>query len=86
MKLTPLPFIAHDSSIFKNIGDEPVDKIMELYLQSKKQIFIAFDKAKSYRDRTEEIVNATTVLKLDTNGEELFGWCWATKESSDINN
>ena len=86
LKLTPLPFIAHDSSIFKNIGDEPVDKIMELYLQSKKQIFIAFDKAKSYRDRTEEIVNATTVLKLDTNGEELFGWCWATKESSDINN
>ncbi len=86
LKLTPLPFIAHDSSIFKNIGDEPVDKLMELYLQSKKQIFIAFDKAKSYRDRTAEIVNDTTVLKLNTNGEELFGWCWATKESSGSDN
>lgn len=83
MKLTLLPFIAHDSSIFKNIGDEPIDKLMEIYLQSKKQIFIAFDKDKSYRDRTAEIVNSTTVLKLNINGEELFGWCWATKEASE---
>lgn len=83
LKLTPLPFIAHDSSIFKNIGDEPIDKLMELYLQSKKQIFIAFDKDKSYRDSTAEIVNDTTVLRLNANGEELFGWCWATKESGE---
>lgn len=35
LKLTPLPAIAHDSLIFKNIGDAPIDKIMELYMQSK---------------------------------------------------
>ncbi len=81
LTLTPLPVIAHDSSIFKNIGDEPVDKIMELYLQSEKQIFIAFDKEHAYTDRTAEIVNNTAVLRLNPNGEELFGWCWAVKGS-----
>ena len=86
LKLTQLPFIGHDSSIFKNIWDEPVDKIMELYLQHKKQIFIAFDKDQSYKDRTAEIVNNTTVLRLGTNGQELFGWCWAIKESDGSSN
>lgn len=81
LKLTPLPVIAHDSSIFKNIGDDPVDKIMELYLQSDKQIFIAFDKEKAYTERTAEIVNDTAVLRLNPNGEELFGWCWAIKDA-----
>ena len=42
--LTELSGIAHDSNIFKNIADLPIDKIMELYNQSEKQIFIAFDK------------------------------------------
>lgn len=81
LKLTPLPVIAHDSSIFKNIGDDPVDKIMELYLQSDKQIFIAFDKEQAYTDRTAEIVNNTAVLRLNPGGEELFGWCWAIKNA-----
>lgn len=81
LKLTSLPIIAHDSSIFKNIGDDPVDRIMELYLQSEKQIFIAFDKAQAYTERTAQIVNDTAVLRLNPNGEELFGWCWAIKGS-----
>ena len=79
LKTTPLPVIAHDSSIFKNIGDEPIDRIMELYLQTDKQIFIAFDKDCAYNDRTSQIVNETAVLKLNPKGEELFGFCWATK-------
>ena len=79
LKLTALPVIAHDSSIFKNIGDEPVDKIMELYMQSDKQIFIAFDKEQAYTERTAQIVNDTAVLRLNPNGDELFGYCWAMK-------
>ena len=81
LKLTALPVIAHDSSIFKNIGDDPVDRIMELYLQSEKQIFIAFDKAQAYTERTAQILNDTAVLRLNPDGEELFGWCWAIKDS-----
>ena len=56
LRLTELSVIAHDSNIFKNIADLPIDKIMELYNQSEKQIFIAFDK--------EDIV--TIAKKIDT--------------------
>lgn len=44
LNLTALPAIAHDSLILKNIGDGAVDGIMQIYAQSDKQVFIAFDK------------------------------------------
>lgn len=40
LRLTELPAIAHDCNIFKNITVLPIDKIMELYNQSKKQILL----------------------------------------------
>ena len=79
LRLTELPVIAHDSNIFKNIADLPIDKIMELYKQSKKQIFIAFDKEDAFYDVTRDIVHSTTVIELHENGGELFGWSWAKK-------
>ncbi len=79
LRLTELPVIAHDSNIFKNIADLPIDKIMELYKQSKKQIFIAFDKEDTFYDVTRDIVHSTTVIELHENGGELFGWSWAKK-------
>ena len=82
LELTDLPAIAHDSSIFKNIGDEPIDKIMELYMKSKKQVFIAFDKEQAYSQRTGEILSQTAVLRLNEGGEELFGYSWAKKENA----
>ena len=54
LRLTELSVIAHDSNIFKNIADLPIDKIMELYNQSEKQIFIAFDKEDTFYDVTRE--------------------------------
>lgn len=80
LKLTPLPAIAHDSLIFKNIGDGPIDRIMELYMQSNKQIFIAFDKENSYCDDTRKILTDTAVLYLNEGGDELFGCSWNKKE------
>lgn len=82
LELTDLPAIAHDSSIFKNIGDEPIDKIMELYMKSKKQVFIAFDKEQAYSQRTGEILNDTAVLRLNEGGDELFGYSWAKKKNA----
>lgn len=79
LRLTELPVIAHDSNIFKNIADLPIDKIMELYNQSKKQIFIAFDKEDTFYDVTRDIVHSTKVIELHENGGELFGWSWAKK-------
>lgn len=80
LKLTPLPAIAHDSLIFKNIGDGPIDRIMELYMQSNKQIFIAFDKENSYCDDTRKILTDTAVLYLNEGGDELFGCSWNKKD------
>lgn len=79
LRLTELPVIAHDSNIFKNIADLPIDKIMELYNQSTKQIFIAFDKEDTFYDVTRDIVHSTTIIELHENGGELFGWSWAKK-------
>ena len=78
--LTDLPAIIHDSSIFKNVGDEPIDGIMELYMESEKQVFIAFDKAQAYSQRTREILESTMVLSLNEGGDELFGRSWAKKQ------
>ena len=79
LRLSQLPVIAHDSNIFKNIADLPIDKIMELYKQSKKQIFIAFDKENAFYEITRNIVRETTVIELKADGGELFGWSWAEK-------
>lgn len=73
MQLTSLPALVHDSLILKQIADEPLEKIMELYSQSPKQVFIALDKKGSYSKRTQEILEQTTVLHLSDDGNELFG-------------
>lgn len=79
---TDLPALIHDSLIFKNIADLPIDKIMALYMQSKKQIFISFDKKDAFDVFTAKTVSQTTVIELYDNGGELFGWSWAKKEES----
>ena len=82
LELTQLPAVAHDSSIFKNIGDNPIDGIIDIYQESKKQIFIAFDKDAAYTQKVSDAVNKTAVIRLGDNGDELFGWSWAVKKSS----
>jgi hypothetical protein len=82
---TKLPALAHDSLLFKNIGDEPVEKIIKLYTTFEKQIFIAFDKDTAYSDEAKEIlykstVYKSTVIRLDENGNELFGRSWNIKD------
>lgn len=60
--LTALPAISHDSLILKKIGDGAVDGIMTLYAQSRKQVFIAFDKQAAYMPDTQKILADNTVL------------------------
>ena len=74
--LTALPAIAHDSLILKNIGDGAVDGIMKIYAQSRKQVFIAFDKQAAYMPDTQKILANNTVLKLSDGNCELYGESW----------
>lgn len=80
LALTQLPVVAHDSLIFKNIADLPIDRIMQVYNQCTKQVFIAFDKKDAFSNTTRQIIDSTTVLELHENGGELFGWMWAKKK------
>ena len=81
LKSTELPALAHDSLIFTNIGYEPLEKIMELYTQSKKQIFIAFDRKEAPTKKIQKILNESCVLQLNAGGNKLFGENWGVIKS-----
>ena len=85
LNLTPLPAAAHDSLMFNHIGYEPLEKIMELYMQSGKQIFIAYDKQEAPTPRIQEILDETIIIHLSENGNELFGYSWAKKTNKEEN-
>lgn len=76
LELTELPVLAHDSLIFNNIGYEPLEKIMELYSKSNKQIFIAFDKQEAPTEKIQQVLDSTKVIQLSEGGNELFGENW----------
>lgn len=79
LSLTALPILVHDSYLLKQIQDISIEKILELYVKSGKQIFISIDKINSLTPKTVEIIEKNKVLTLYPNGGELFGRCWNKK-------
>lgn len=77
LDLTKLPLLVHDSLVLKQISNGAIDKIIELYSLSGKQVIIAFDKQNSYSQKTYNLLNSSAVLKLGINGKQLFGKSWA---------
>ncbi len=78
---TPLPALIEDSMTLKQIEDEAMIKLFELFNESEKQIFVAIDKAESYSDdnTVPAVFRDTTVLELSA-GHELFGRAWNKSE------
>lgn len=76
LNLTQLPVIAHDSVMLKQIGDDAIEKIMELYSETTKQVFIAMDKEGSYTPKAQEILEKSKVLQLSAGEGALFGRTW----------
>ena len=76
LELTKLPVIIHDSILLKQIEDFALEKILQLYTKTKKQVFIALDKGTSYTEGAQEILAKNTVLTLEPGGSELFGRAW----------
>ncbi|PWR72551.1 DUF2326 domain-containing protein [Methanospirillum lacunae] len=62
--LTPLSIIIHDSMLFKNIQTSSFEKIIELYYNQTKQIFISTDSINNYNEKTQKILNIKKVLQL----------------------
>lgn len=76
LNLTKLPILVHDSVVLKQISDDAIEKIIELYSTCGKQIIIALDKQDSYSEKTSHLLSDSAVLRLTSNGKELFGRSW----------
>lgn len=62
---TPLPVIAHDSLLFKNIETDSVSKLIQIYQSVEKQSFIAIDEASKYGTATAALLKQLSVIQLD---------------------
>ncbi|WP_116386102.1 DUF2326 domain-containing protein, partial [Cupriavidus taiwanensis] len=79
LALTRLPYIIHDSVIYKNIEVAATRRILRiLSATKKKQIFLAFDEAKKFGSQTEVLIQRFTVLKL-SHADLLYQRDWRTK-------
>lgn len=83
---TELPAIAHDSLLFKNIEKDVEDGIIRIYDSTEKQVFIAYDKQGDCRPETRARLERNAVLRLSTDGCELYGRSWNKEEGAQNEN
>ncbi len=76
---TELPFIIHDSILFKNIEPSAFDILTKIYNRFKKQVFISIDEINRFSVKTQNILNDKTVIKLDKDNT-LFIKNWKVKK------
>ena len=81
LELTKLPVIIHDSIMLKHIEDNAIEKILELYTRTNKQVFIALDKKGSYSQKAQNIMQTSTVLQLGSDTAALFGKTWNSADA-----
>lgn len=80
LALTRLPFIMHDSVVYKNIEVAATKKILRILAAIKaKQIFLSFDEAKKFGSQSEQLIFKFTVLKLSHN-DLLYKKDWRDKK------
>lgn len=65
LKLTEIPFLIHDSFLFKNIENTAVSKLIELYTTFEKQVFISLDEVQKYTVNAVEKIKICSVINLD---------------------
>lgn len=77
LELTKLPFLIHDSLLFKNIGIFGMEKILLKYTTfTDKQIFISIDEFGRYDQETEGLINKSKVIGVSKE-KPLFGKNWS---------
>ncbi len=80
LSLTRLPFVIHDSMIYKNIEIAATEHIIKILASFKqKQVFLAFDEAKKFNSATQKILQTNTVLQLHRD-KLLYTKDWRAKE------
>jgi hypothetical protein len=80
LSLTKLPFVIHDSVVYKNIEIAAIKRILRILAVIKsKQIFLSFDEAKKFGFKAEHLLKKSTVLKLSHN-DLLYNKDWRDKK------
>ncbi|KGP71499.1 DUF2326 domain-containing protein [Pontibacillus yanchengensis] len=64
LRLTRMPFIIHDSFLFKNIEKDAVEQVIDYYDSMSKQVFIAIDLINMYNKQTQETLQKNKVIQL----------------------
>ncbi|MEZ8341008.1 hypothetical protein BCT35_21780 [Vibrio lentus] len=79
LKLTYLPFIIHDTIVFKQIQAPTTEKILDEYSKQSKQIFVALDEITRFTEKTQNLIRKHKVIEL--SGEKrAFKLNWSTKK------
>lgn len=78
LTLTELPFLIHDSFIFKNIDIITTENILQTYKKYNKQTFIALDEKKRYSSEIQNLIERYKVLELSKE-KVLFRKAWNLK-------
>ena len=73
--LTALPFVAHDSLLFKNIENDSAAGLFGYYLSLEKQSFVAIDEIEKYGAEASRMLRDQSVVELD-NDHVLFVKDW----------
>ena len=80
LSLTRLPFVIHDSVIYKNIEVPATKRILRILAAVKsKQIFLSFDEAKKFGPQIEHLLKKFTVSKL-SHDKLLYTKDWRDKK------
>lgn len=80
LSLTRLPYIIHDSVIYKNIEVAATKRILRIISSvNAKQIFLSFDEAKKFGVDVEKLIKKFTVLNL-SHSELLYMNDWREKK------
>lgn len=80
LSLTRLPFVIHDSVVYKNIEVAAIKQILRILAAIKsKQVFLSFDEARKFGFQAEQLLKEFTVLKL-SNNDLLYNKDWRDKK------
>jgi len=77
LQATALPVVAHDTLLFKNIENDSVSRLLQVYLSTGKQTFVALDEIEKYGSATAELLRSRSVIALD-NQHVLYTKDWRT--------
>lgn len=75
LRHTKVPFLIHDTIIFKNIEDSAIVNALHLYNSLKQQTFIALDGSILDKEESQLLITQNSIIKLDENSS-LYGKDW----------